>query len=107
MEWRRLAEFDYDPTHWANAALRVAGRSWHRTQNRKAALYTGGVCFYAMLAIFPALAIVIGLFSIMFTPEQAAHEAYALTRLMPPGRRRFSRRSSCGWPRRPSGSSAP
>jgi membrane protein len=85
MEWRRLAEFDYDPTHWAHAVLRVAGRSWHRTQNRKAALYAGGVCFYAMLAIFPALAIIIGVFSIMFTPEQAAHQAAALTHLMPPG----------------------
>jgi membrane protein len=85
MDWRRLAEFDYDPTHWAHAVLRVAGRSWHRTQNRKAALYVGGVCFYAMLAIFPALAIVIGLYSMMFTPDQAAHQAAALTRLMPPG----------------------
>ena len=85
MEWRRIAEFDYDPTHWAHAVLRVAGRSWHRTQNRKAALYTGGVCFYAMLAIFPALAIVIGVYSLMFTPDQAAHQAAALTHLMPPG----------------------
>jgi len=85
MDWRRLAEFDYDPTHWALAVLRVAGRSWHRTQNRKAALYVGGVCFYAMLAIFPALAIIIGAFSVMFTPDQAAHQAAALTHLMPPG----------------------
>jgi membrane protein len=85
MEWRRIAEFDYDPSHWVHAVLRVAGRSWHRTQNRKAALYTGGVCFYAMLAIFPALAIIIGAFSVMFTPDQAAHQAAALTHLMPPG----------------------
>jgi membrane protein len=85
MEWRRIAEFDYDPTHWAQAVVRVAGRSWHRTQNRKAALYAGGVCFYAMLAIFPALAIIIGVFSLMFTPDQAQHQAAALTHLMPPG----------------------
>ncbi len=85
MDWRRLAEFDYVPTHWAHAVLRVAGRSWRRTQNRKAALYVGGVCFYAMLAIFPALAILIGVYSIMFTPDQAGHQAAALTRLMPPG----------------------
>jgi membrane protein len=85
MQWRRLADFDYDPTHWAAAVLRVAGRSWHRTQNRNAALYVGGVCFYAMLAIFPAVAILIGLYSIMFTPHQAAAQAEAFTRLMPPG----------------------
>jgi membrane protein len=85
MDWRRLAEFDYDPTHWAAAVLRVAGRSWRRTQNRSAALYVGGVCFYALLAIFPALAIMIGLYSIMFTPEQAAAQGVAFSRLMPAG----------------------
>lgn len=85
MQWRRLADFDYDPTHWALAVLRVAGRSWRRTQNRNAALYVGGVCFYAMLAIFPALAILIGLYSMVFTAEQAAAQADVLTKLMPPG----------------------
>src|SRR5689334_13699551 len=84
MDWR-WADFDYDPTHWATAVVRVAGRSWRRTQNRKAALYVGGVCFYAMLAIFPALAIAIGAYSMLFTPEQAAHQAAAITHLMPPG----------------------
>jgi membrane protein len=85
MDWRRLAAFEYDPTHWATAVLRVAGRSWRRTQNRSAALYVGGVCFYALLAIFPALAIMIGLYSIMFTPEQAAAQGVAFSRLMPEG----------------------
>lgn len=85
MEWRQIAEFDYVPTHWPAAVLRVAGRSWRRTQNRSAALYVGGVCFYALLAIFPALALMIGLYSIMFTPEQAAAQAVAIAHLMPPG----------------------
>lgn len=85
MEWRRIAEFEYDPTHWATAAVRVAGRSWRRTQNRSASLYVGGVCFYALLAIFPALALMIGLYSMMFTPEQAAAQATAISHLMPPG----------------------
>ena len=48
MDWR-WADFDYDPTHWLAAVVRVAGRSWRRTQNRNAALYVGGVCFYGML----------------------------------------------------------
>lgn len=85
MDWRRLADFEYDPKDWAAAALRVAGRAWRRTQNRSAALYVGGVCFYALLAIFPALALMIGVYSIMFTPEQAADQAVAISRLMPPG----------------------
>ncbi len=85
MDWRRPAEFDYDPTHWAAAALRVAVRAWRRSQNRNAALYVGGVCFYALLAVFPAFAILIGVYSLMFTPEQAASQAEAFSRLMPPG----------------------
>ena len=86
MDWG-WADFDYHPTHWAGAVLRVAGRSWRRSQNRNAALYVGGVCFYALLAAFPALAILIGLYSMIFTPEQAASQAEAFSRLMPPGPR--------------------
>ena len=85
MDWRRLTDIDYDPTHWALAVLRIAGRSWRRTQNRSAALYVGGVCFYALLAVFPALAILIGVYSLMLTPHQAAAQAEAFSRLMPPG----------------------
>ena len=76
MDWR-WADFDYDPTHWVAAVVRVAGRSWRRTQNRNAALYVGGVCFYGMLAIFPALALLIGLYSLLFTPAEAQHQAEA------------------------------
>ena len=85
MDWRRLAEFDYDPTHWAAAILRVAIRAWRRSQNRNASLYVGGVCFYALLAVFPAFAIMVGVYSLMFTPDQATHQAEAFSRLMPPG----------------------
>ena len=84
MDWR-WADFDYDPTHWVAAVVRVAGRSWRRSQNRKASLYVGGVCFYALLAAFPALAILIGIYSVAVTPDQAAAQAEAFSRLMPPG----------------------
>jgi membrane protein len=84
MDWR-WADFDYDPTHWVAAVVRVAGRSWRRTQNRNAALYVGGVCFYGMLAIFPSLALLIGLYSLLFTPAEAQHQAQAMAHLLPPG----------------------
>ncbi len=82
MDWR-WAEFDYDPTHWVGAVIRIAGRSWRRTQNRNAALYVGGVCFYALLAAFPALALLIGIYSMMFTPDQAEAQAEMFARMMP------------------------
>ena len=85
MDWPRLTDLDFDPTHWALGALKVAGRSWRRSQNRSASLYVGGVCFYALLAVFPALAILIGVYSLMLTPHQAQVQANAFSLLMPPG----------------------
>ena len=85
MDWPRLTDFDFDPTHWALGALKVAVRSWRRSQNRSASLYVGGVCFYALLAVFPALAILIGVYSLMLTPHQAQAQAEAFSHLMPPG----------------------
>jgi membrane protein len=85
--WMRWAEFDFHPTDLPGAVVRVGGRAWRRSQNRNAALYVGGVCFYTLLAIFPALAILIGAYSVMFTPDQAAAQAAAFSRLMPPGPR--------------------
>ena len=72
MDWPRLTDLDFDPTHWALGALKVAARAWRRSQNRSASLYVGGVCFYALLAVIPALAILIGVYSLMLNPHQAA-----------------------------------
>jgi membrane protein len=46
-------------------------------------LYTGGVSFFVMLAIFPALAIGMGLYSLLSDPAQAARQGEAVARLMP------------------------
>ena len=85
MDVRRLANIDLDPAHWALVVFRIAARAWARSQSRSASLYVGGVCFYALLAVFPALAILIGLYSMLLTPHQAAAQAELLSRLMPPG----------------------
>jgi membrane protein len=46
-------------------------------------LYVGGVSFFALLAVFPGLALAIGLYGVFLSPERAAMEAEALTRAMP------------------------
>jgi membrane protein len=61
------------------AVRRALGRLW----GRDVMLYTGGVSFYAMLAGFPALAIVVSLYSVLSTPAEAAREAQALASLLP------------------------
>jgi membrane protein len=83
-DWRRLTRFDCDPTHWAHATLQVGLRAWHRSQGRDAMLYIGGVCFAALLAVFPALAILIGIYSVIFSPAEAVEQAEFFTRALPP-----------------------
>src|SRR5687768_15296522 len=56
----RLRAMDWDPTHWARTALIILGKALTRLWGRDVMLYTGGVSFFAMLAIFPALAILMG-----------------------------------------------
>src|ERR1700710_1511377 len=84
MPFRWLPEIDYDPTHWAAAVARVLSRALGRLWGRDVMLYTGGVSFFALLAVFPALAITIGVYSLLLTPEQAAAQADAFAHLLPP-----------------------
>jgi membrane protein len=46
-------------------------------------LYTGGVSFFVMLAIFPALAIAIGLYSLLSDPARVTEQAEMIAKVMP------------------------
>jgi membrane protein len=63
--------------------IRVFGRALTRLWGRDVMLYTGGVSFFALLAIFPALAILIGLYGLLADPAQAARAGQALSALVP------------------------
>jgi len=67
--------------------LVVLGKALTRLWGRDVMLYTGGVSFFVMLAIFPALAILIGIYSLLADPAQAAREGEMLSTLMPAGAR--------------------
>jgi membrane protein len=85
MDWRRIRSFDYDPAHWVMVLLRVLWQSLQRLWGRDVMLYTGGVSFFALLAAFPALAILIGVYSLMLTPTEALAQADVFAQLLPPG----------------------
>jgi membrane protein len=78
---------DWDPVHAFRVVIQTLIRALVRLWGRDVMLYTGGVSFFIMLAIFPALAILVGLYSLLADPAQAAHEGEALSRLMPVGAR--------------------
>ena len=44
--------------------LKLSGRAFARSWGRDVMLYTGGVSFFALLAVFPAIAILIGLYKV-------------------------------------------
>jgi membrane protein len=80
IRWRDL---DLDPIHWAREILRVLGLALQRIWGRDVMLYVGGVSFFVLLAVFPGLAILIGIYSLLLTPQQAAAQADNLADLMP------------------------
>lgn len=74
---------DFDPLHILREALQVVGRALTRMWGRDVMLYTGGVSFFVMLAVFPGLAIVIGLYSLLADSAQVARQMEGLTSIIP------------------------
>lgn len=80
---RRLSHWDWDPVHRGRVAVTVLGRALSRMWGRDVMLYTGGVSFFIMLAIFPALAIAMGLYSLLSDPARVAEQGAAVAQVMP------------------------
>jgi len=70
--------------HWGLRLVSLIWRTLLRMWGRDVMLYVGGVSFFGMLAVFPALAIVLGVYSILLTPEQALAQASAFAQILPP-----------------------
>ena len=83
----RLRAIHWDPAHWARVSLQTFGKALTRLWGRDVMLYVGGVSFFSMLAIFPALAILITLYSLLSDPAAAAREGEALSFMIPAGAR--------------------
>jgi membrane protein len=65
----------------------VIARAVARLWGRDVMLYVGGVSFFSLLAVFPAIAIAIGVYSLFGNPAVAAQEGHVLSRLVPEGAR--------------------
>ena len=74
-----------DPRGRARRGGAVLWRALTRNWGRDVMLYTGGVSFFALLAVFPALSILISLYAVLSTPADAAAQATAFAELMPSG----------------------
>ena len=67
------------PLFWGKLAVRAFTRSW----GRDVMLYTGGVSFFALLAVFPAIAILIGFYKVVLSIGQVSEQAAALADVVP------------------------
>ena len=67
------------PDFWGRLSVRAFARSW----GRDVMLYTGGVSFFALLAVFPAIAILIGFYKLGLSIGQVSEQAAALSDLLP------------------------
>jgi membrane protein len=83
----RFRTVDLDPLHWLRVGLKTFGKALGRLWGRDVMLYTGGVSFFALLAIFPALAILITINSLLTDPASAAREGEFLAKEIPAGAR--------------------
>ena len=84
MDQPAVDDADRDPIRILVRTSQLVWRALNRLWGRDVMLYTGGVSFFALLAVFPALAILLGLYSILLTPEQALVQADAFAQILPP-----------------------
>ena len=67
--------------------LNTLAQALSRLWGRDVMLYTGGVSFFSLLALFPTLAILITANSLLVNPESAAREGELLAAFVPEGAR--------------------
>jgi membrane protein len=72
-----------DPPAVVRLSIGIVFKALTRLWGRDVMLYTGGVSFFVMLAIFPAVAIAMGLYSLFADPQLVAAQAEYLARLAP------------------------
>ncbi len=67
------------PRLWGRLSVKAFSRSW----GLDVMLYTGGVSFFALLAVFPAIAILIGFYKAVLSIGQVSEQAAALADVLP------------------------
>jgi membrane protein len=84
LDLRHMASAGDDVASAGDVWLGVFKRAGLRCWGRDVMLYVGGVSFFALLAVFPALALLIGFYGAVFTPEEARAQVHLFSDLLPP-----------------------
>jgi len=65
---------------WAD----ILGRAWKDTGERNLSLVAGGVTYYLLLALFPAVAALASVYGLLANPADAANSVQSLSGMLPP-----------------------
>jgi len=87
-----MASFSRRAMVGGRLASRILVRALIRLWGRDVMLYVGGVSFFALLAVFPALALLLSFYGMVFDPEQAKAQAEGVSQLLPIGARTLFQR---------------
>ena len=68
----------------ASPGLTVLLRAWHRTQAGRGSLIAAGCAFYATLALFPGLSVLLSLYGLAFKPDTVVNQLVILRDVLPP-----------------------
>lgn len=87
-----MAHATYPSDRWSAPRQDIPARGWRdillRVKQRMArdnlSIIAAGVAFYALMAIFPALIALVGLYGLLFDPQQVAEQVAAMRGVLPP-----------------------
>jgi membrane protein len=61
----------------------IVKRAWKTGEERNLSLVAGGVAYYVLLALFPALAALVSIYSLIANPADAIKHAHAFAGMLP------------------------
>jgi len=67
----------------ARGWLDIAKRAWKTSAERNLSLVAGGVAYYVLVALFPALAALVSIYGLVANPEDAVRHAHAFSGMLP------------------------
>ncbi|MCF3946613.1 YhjD/YihY/BrkB family envelope integrity protein [Acidiphilium iwatense] len=62
----------------------ILGRAWKETGKKNLSLVAGGVTYYVLLALFPALAALISVYGLVGNPAEVTKIVQSLSGVLPP-----------------------
>jgi len=71
-------------SQWAGSQISQLWRAWQHAQDGRASLIAAGCAFYATLALFPGMSVLLSLYGLAFRPDSVVSQLELLRDVLPP-----------------------